>query len=664
MSKYKYQVQAQTVSEPFKMPLVTVFGNRDETTNKDSKLVNCFAEKDLEIGDYWVEKRPGLELYSQKSGAGYGVYNWDGDIYSIFGNTLYREGSLATVALGTVNTSNGVYRFVQMRGAPNKLVLGNGVNAYYTDGVTLFPFPEYVPINAGDFVAGKKYTVLTTGTTDWTDCGAVGQPVDDVEVLSGNFVVGLIYTITFLGDTWIKVKSGGMTWQVSGYTDFTLIGASQNQVGISFTATGTGYGAGFYHGTGTGRAKLSTIATNTTFTATNQGSGTGTAALSIQSLTDGGLYQIAYVGTSNFTLIGATTNTVGTNFTADLRNGAGVGTGSVLIHSNFPIRFCKGWAYLDGTLYVMDPEGRIYGSRNMDDPVAWDSLNMIVARIEPDKGMALAKQMSYVIALKEWTTEVFYDAGNPVGSPLAPVLGAKSPYGCASADSVQEIDDTLYWISTNRSVSPQVVRMRDLKVEVVSYPTIEKLLDQVDFSEVASWTFKHGGHRFYGVTIKNADLTLVLDIDQQLWYQWADPDGTYWSIVGTTFSPYDDRIGQHETNGKLLRIEGAYEIPTDDGVIFDVDIVTQNSNFGVDRRKYLKMMRFSCNQVPGALLYLRVTDDDYQNWSQYRRVDLGVKRPVLIDCGSFYRRAWHLKHRAPTPFRIKSAELQLDIGVL
>jgi hypothetical protein len=558
--------------------LITLISTRDETLNKDSKLVNCIGEKDPEGGDYWVWKRPGLAFYTLSNGGGEGtptgrgIYNWKGDVYSIFGDCLYKNGGIH----GYVDTSNGKYVFQIVKGDPGYLVMGNGVVAYCTDGTTLTEITGNAYVKAGYFVVGESYTIVT---------------LED--------------------------------------TDFTLIGATLNSPGEIFTATGVGSGA-------------------------------GTAALTAGSFIVGEIYTINFVGTTDFTLIGAASNTVGVVFTA---TGVGTGTGNVT-RRQFPTSFVKGWAYLDGTLYVMDSQARIWGSKNLDDPLEWDPLNFITARVEPDGGIALAKQLSYVVALKEWTSEVFYDAGNPSGSPLAPVQGAKSPFGCASADSVQSIDDILLWITSNRTVSARVAMMVDLKVQVISTPPIDRLLDRADFSVVHSWNFKHGGHRFYGFTLVNQNLTLVYDLDQGLWYQWTDTDGNYWPIIAETFTSDDLHLVQHEDNGKLYLLEGDYEYPTDDGDVISVEIRTANANFGIDRRKILNVMRVNADQTPGSVLEVRVSDDDYQTWSQWRQIDLSRKRPILTKCGTFYRRAWWLKHRRPTAFRIKSIDLQMDIGSL
>src|SRR5690348_6150670 len=109
---------AQTVDSPPRLPLVTTPSNRDENTNKDARLVNCYGEK-TESGEYWIYKRPGLLTDTTKSGNGYGVYNWLGNIYAIFGTTIYKNGS----SIGTVDATNGVYRFSSTLGSPSYLVL-------------------------------------------------------------------------------------------------------------------------------------------------------------------------------------------------------------------------------------------------------------------------------------------------------------------------------------------------------------------------------------------------------------------------------------------------------------------------------------------------------------------------------------------------------------
>ena len=83
----------------------------------------------------------------------------------------------------------------------------------------------------GYLVIGRSYTIVTAGTTIWTDLGSANNTVGTTFtatstglVTAGNFVNGRSYTIAFAGNT-----------------DFTKFGASSNTVGATFTASGSGF---------------------------------------------------------------------------------------------------------------------------------------------------------------------------------------------------------------------------------------------------------------------------------------------------------------------------------------------------------------------------------------------------------------------------------------
>jgi len=163
--------------------------------------------------------------------------------------------------------------------------------------------------------------------------------------------------------------------------------------------------------------------------------------------------------------------------------------------ANYPALTVYGSCYLDGTLYVMDGNSRIWGSKNLNDPSAWDALNVIVAQNEADNGTAIAKQLIYVVAFKRWTTEFFYDAANPVGTPLLPLQNAKLPIGCTSASTIQRIDDELFWVGSGRETSFAVYRLVGLKHTRISTEPIERLIAAASPSN--SFAVSTAGHSYY-----------------------------------------------------------------------------------------------------------------------------------------------------------------------
>lgn len=334
------------------------------------------------------------------------------------------------------------------------------------------------------------------------------------------------------------------------------------------------------------------------------------------------------------------------------------------LDTDYPATTVGGIEYLNGATYVMQPGGQIWGSavNSVTDPADWNPLDFIAAQIEPDNGVCLAKQLVYLIALGEWSTEVFFDAGNPEGSPLGNVQGSKISYGCANADSVQQIDDQLFWISSTRSAGVQVSTLKALTHQVISTKAIDRLLQGADLSIVYSWQLKVNGHSFYILTIKNSNLTLVYDLVENEWHQWTDTNGNYVPIVASTFDSQKRHILQHETDGKLYYCSPNYY--NDAGSKIFVDIYTPIFDANSARRKHLSRMEFVADQQVGSTLYARCSDDDYKTWSNFRSVRLDVKKPSLINCGTFIKRAYHFRHWANTPLRMQAVDVQYDMGTL
>jgi len=358
--------------------------------------------------------------------------------------------------------------------------------------------------------------------------------------------------------------------------------------------------------------------------------------------------------------------------------------------ANFPINFVPGWVYLDGFLYIMDTQGKIWGTAGQNNAAVWSGTNLILASSNADAGVCLLKQLNYVVALKQWTSQVFYDAGNATGSPLGVVPDSQLPLGCFIGSSGQIIDNTLLWLTTNQTVAPQVVQMDNLTPHIVSTPSVERLLSHATFSAgnsinelvnpgIITWVLKLGGHRFYGLTIVVLNITLVYDIDQKLWYLWTDVNGNYWPIADITYippyqlntppftHPYNPglHIAQHLSNGNLYPLDSADTYPTDYGNIVPVDIYTSNIDFGIIRRKMLRTLYFDGDKTSGSIIKVRFSDNDYQTWSNFRDVDLSLKKPRIGPCGTFdHRRAYHIRHQRATSFRLRDMDMQMDIGTL
>jgi hypothetical protein len=324
-----------------------------------------------------------------------------------------------------------------------------------------------------------------------------------------------------------------------------------------------------------------------------------------------------------------------------------------------PLFMVPGSAYLDGTLYVMDFDAKIWGS-DINDTTKWDALNYIRAQIEPDRGVALAKQLVYVIAFKEWSTEFFYDAGNPEGSPLGPVQGNKLNVGCRHAGSIQDVDGTLIWVSRTRSGSVGVHAMDNARGQPIGTPAVERLLQAATFTTCYSVNIKISGHKFYVLSLPTDNLTLVYDLSTGLWFQWTDTSGNFLGFDNCIADVNQKTMLQHATNGTLAEVSSI--VYADNGLLFAWDLYTDNFDGGTRKPKYLYRMDVIADQVPGSTMTVRCSEDDYATWGIERTFDLSKARPNIRDCGTFLRRAWHFRHSANTPLRLEAVELTIALG--
>jgi hypothetical protein len=279
------------------------------------------------------------------------------------------------------------------------------------------------------------------------------------------------------------------------------------------------------------------------FTATT---GTGTTVMTISTVTEGTvvvgmtLTGGTLSGNATITSFGTfdgTSGTVNLSVSDTWANPTTVtGEGFIQITDpDYPEETVRGICYLDGTYYVMTPGGAIYGS-DIEDPFTWSALNVIQANAEPDLGIALFRQLNLLCAFGEYSTQFFYDAGNPTGSPLLPYSSANLEVGCASAESIAQAENTLFYIGKARQKGRTIYKLDGTNLSPsLSTPFIDRILDNDDLEGVTSFFIKIAGHGFYILTLPTSEITLVYDVGTGLWAKWTQQEaGT--AITGATFT--------------------------------------------------------------------------------------------------------------------------------
>lgn len=88
-------------------------------------------------------------------------------------------------------------------------------------------------------------------------------------------------------------------------------------------------------------------------------------------------------------------------------------------------------------------------------------------------------------------------------------------------------------------------------------------------------------------------------------------------------------------------------------------IVTNRMDFGTIDQKTNPCITLYGDSIQDVA-QIRHTDNDYDTWSQYRNIDLGLQKSALFNNGRFRRRAWEFLYTGNNPLRLMKLELDIN----
>jgi hypothetical protein len=315
-----------------------------------------------------------------------------------------------------------------------------------------------------------------------------------------------------------------------------------------------------------------------------------------------------------------------------------------------------GIAYIDGYFCVMDVYGVIYSSA-IDDPSEWGALDYTTAQAITGNGVYIGRSANYVAAFKQWSTEFFYNAGNPVGSPLSPVENGFTQVGCAAAQSVAQLGNSYFFISQVLDVRGRSVhQMQGTQQTRISTPDVERVLNRSNLVTIYSYATNLDGHSLYFLTLVDLNVTLVYDIGTQVWTTWTSgaPGSESYFKMARSVSCGGKDLMLHESNGTV------YEITPDahDDAGEDIAMFTRSDKFdrGTIDYKPMAMMVLVANRQVGTF-EARWSDDDCQTFSPWRPMDMSTANPQLRRSRDYRRRTIETRQIGNIPCIAQSLEL-------
>lgn len=331
---------------------------------------------------------------------------------------------------------------------------------------------------------------------------------------------------------------------------------------------------------------------------------------------------------------------------------------------DIPANQVPGIVNIDGYVCVMNTDNEIYHF-DVNDPTALDPLSKITASLEPDDGVGLTKHLNFVVAFGEWSTEFFYDAGNSSGSVLSKVDGSAIRYGCAEGNTIFSDENTVIWVAQGRTGGLSVMILDGLTPKIISTKPIERLLNEEknNISNAYSFGLRIGGKIHYCITLPTtAQKTIAYDMVDKVWWELNSDPGTESYFTGIAHASINDQnYILDEDDGTIYRMD--VDLYQDVGNDINVEIVTNKIDFNTVKTKFLpRWSLIGDEQTSSSTVTVDWTNDDYNNFSTARTVDMQDSDPYLTGLGSFTRRAFRLKHTANTPLRLEAMEFGLNAG--
>jgi hypothetical protein len=321
---------------------------------------------------------------------------------------------------------------------------------------------------------------------------------------------------------------------------------------------------------------------------------------------------------------------------------------------------------MDGFAYIMTTSGRIYNS-DLNSISSWTSASFREANMYPDKGIGLARFKNLLVAFGKETVEFFYNSGqNPVGSPLDRYEQGFVHFGCLNQYSFTQLEDTLAWVSASDRSGIGVYILDGLQPKRISTPAIDTQLSLVNTNSVFMGSLKIVGKTF--IVITTSSTTFVYCVEDEAWHEWlcGNNGQPAWHHISGTSS--GTRLvysaSRSMSDGKIYIINpGALQYADDSSVI---NMIIQSGKFDGDtiNNKFVNRVTVVGDQTAtSALVTISWSDDDYQNFTNGRTVDMSTPCPSLKNVGKFRRRAWKISNQTNVPIRIEALEFELRQGI-
>ena len=358
-----------------------------------------------------------------------------------------------------------------------------------------------------------------------------------------------------------------------------------------------------------------------------------------------------FVGTTATLVISSSDSTA---WYYDVATGAATKITDADFPGNASLTLAGTFAHLDGYACILDTAGTLWNS-DLNSMTAWTATSSIAANSYPDKGVGLVRWRDKIMAMGSESTQFFYNAGNPTGSPLSRIESMTLRVGCVAADAIAQVEDAVYWCGSSPQGGLSIYEYGGAGLKTISKPEIDRILVLAGAANISMTAVKIYGRNF--IIVNASSVTFVCCIEENYaWHEWNSTVRLWYKCAGVSSGGTQVvyAVSDKATTGKVYTVNPSSIVYQDDGGAFTARIQTSKLGEGGRRVFWEEVELLGDQQTAASTTTIAYSDDDYQTYTTLGTVDLSASRPRLHRAGSSYRRAWAITNAANTAMRLEA----------
>jgi hypothetical protein len=180
-------------------------------------------------------------------------------------------------------------------------------------------------------------------------------------------------------------------------------------------------------------------------------------------------------------------------------------------------------AFIDGYFVCNRPNSQQFDISGLF-TTTFDALDFAAAEGSPDGLVSLIADHRELWLFGAVSTEVWTNTGN-VDFPFERLPGAFIQTGCAAPASPARVDNSVFWVGSDRDGQGIVWRADGYRPQRISTHAIEREIQSYrTFADAIGMSYQQDGHTFYLLTFPAADRTWCYDAATGEWHEraWFD----------------------------------------------------------------------------------------------------------------------------------------------